>query len=285
MVRRTFFSATCGTLCQISSDPPFAASRSVACGCDLGTHPPLSPLEGASQEIRIAWDDCVIRVDEGIPDVFQSMLWVIFRKAGDAPAWVSRRFDGDTVYEDDDHAYAIFDGPGARRGFALEVASEGFGWVGCLLVRLFVGPSVDRDAVSDGMVVRGADGTTSRIDLSQVTTDQAWVYDRTAGMVAPSVLSSVEESARIANAIRAADEVREATMLYVERGGRYASMALPEVREAILGDHVLLSSSTRLRAALVPFALHVEDTEVFRIASELHRVSRQVADDKRRRRS
>ncbi|HSX23285.1 MAG TPA: hypothetical protein VLE97_10980 [Gaiellaceae bacterium] len=249
VTRDSFFAGLGGHLRWTEASPAAGHRHGADCGCTIAVDAkPAGRPESIRQEIRIAWNDCVIALEEGA-----SEPWVTFRKAGDAEGWIDRRRSGDGDEADEDHAYVIFDD---RQDKAkLEVTSAGFGLVDCVLVDLFLGNQVDTSTLRNGF-------SPSRVvDLAKIGPDEPWIYaDETM-----RTLGTAQEIALVRDAFRLAREVRRLARSHLLA----RDTPVESVRAVVEDDRLLLASAAELRQVLSPIVLGVERTDLFRLAAEM----------------
>ena len=221
------------------------------CGCtqDLSERPAKAP-ESIRQEIRISWDDCVIALEDEVAEP-----WVTFRKAKDTESWIAHRQAGGAEV-DEDHAYIRFSSQ--QDEAKIEVTSPGFGLIGCVLIDLFLGNQIDISRLYNGHSL-------SRIvDLSKIMPDQVWIHT-SMPKEAMRRVKDAEEMTAIRGAFQLAREIRLLARMYLTE----QTISVDDIRNAIEHDGRLLTAATNLRQSLSPFALDVENTELFRLAQEM----------------
>jgi hypothetical protein len=240
-------------------------------GCTPGVS---KPPEGTpvQQELRFAWDDCV--VDLSLPgevtgavalsasrrDLTKTPLriGVTFRRAGDAEAWIGRLRNGEGADDPGDHDHAFFIFEDQRDEIKVEIAVPGFGLVGFVLLSLFRGNQVD--------VSRLREGTPSEIvDLSKITPDQVWIYQGLFGQESMRILDNTYEAQMIRSVLalpRIVLTLARVHLLEVHR-------SIEDVREALCHEEGLLRALSDLRTYLAPLAFVFERTDLLRLAREM----------------
>lgn len=251
--RDSFFAVPShGHLRWTEASPESAHRHSFECGCTVNAdRRPSGRPESVRQEIRIVWEDCVIRIeDEG------SCPWVTFRKAGDAEAWIARYATGKAEGEGDrDHADFRFDDH--EHSARVEVTSTGFGLIGVVLTNVHLGNQIDTSRFFHGH-------SSSRVvDLGKIATDQVWIHGPHED--AMRLLNDPGETAAFREVFQQASEVRRLARPHT----RAQTAPVVAVRCAVEADQALTSGATELRRLLRPFAFAIEGTELFRRAGEI----------------
>lgn len=250
--RDSFFAVPArGHLRWTEASPGSAHRHGFECGCTVSADKrPSGRPEQVRQEIRIAWEDCVIQIEEEV-----SRPWVTFREAGDAEAWIDRHVAGEAE-DDEDHAYFRFDG--REHGVDVQVTSPGFGLIGVVLTSAYLGNRIDTSRFFSGH-------SPSRVvDLATIDTDQVWIHGAP-HQDSMRLLRDPRESATLREVFWRAGEVRR-----LARTHELARIVpVDAVRAAVEADHALAGAATELRRLLRPFAFAIEDTELFRRATEI----------------
>jgi hypothetical protein len=240
-----------GHLRWTEASPESAHRHSFECGCTVNAdRRPWGQPEQVRQEIRIVWENCVIRIEDGV-----SCPWVTFRKAGDAEAWIDRYATGEAG-GDEDHAYFQFDAH--EHKVSVEVTSPGFGLIGVVLTNVHLGNQINTSRFFNGH-------SPSRVvNLRKIATDQVWLHGHP-HEDAMRLLGDPGETAALREAFQRASEVCRLAQPHLLA----PTAPVDAVRVAVEADHALAGAATELRRLLRPFASAIEGTELFRRAGEI----------------
>jgi hypothetical protein len=264
--RDSFFAVPShGSLRWTEASPESAHRHSFECGCTVNAdRRPSGQPEQVRQEIRIVWEDCVIRIEDEV-----SCPWVTFRKAGDAETWIDRYASGEAE-GDEDHTYFRFEDH--EHSVSVAVTSLGFGLIGVVLTHVHLGNQIDTSRFFNGH-------SPSRVvDLGSIATDQVWIHGHP-HEDAMRFLGDSGETAVLREVFQRASEVRRLARPHAL--GQTAPV--DAVRVAVEADHALVGGATELRRLLRPFAFAIEGTELFRQAGEIEAEAEESRGRKRAR--
>ena len=250
--RDSFFAVPSrGHLRWTEASPESAHRHSFECGCTVNAdRRPSGQPEQVRQEIRIAWEDCVIRIEDEV-----SCPGVTFRRAGDAEAWIARYAAG-AAEGDEDHAYFRFDDH--ELAVDVQVTSPGFGLTGVVLTNVHLGNRIDTSRFFNGH-------SPSRVvDLKKITANQVWIHGHP-HEDAMRLLGDPGETAALRDIFQRSREVRQ--LAWPQALAR--SAPVDAVRVAVEVDSALMYVAAELRRLLRPFAFAMEGTELYRRAGEI----------------